>query len=56
LPKGGIVGSAVVTGCTQSSQSPWFFGDYGFVLSQQKECSFKPLKGQLGFFDMPTRG
>jgi len=53
LERGGIVGSVEITDCVSHSESPWFFGKYGFVLSKPKMLSFKPFKGQLGFFEVP---
>lgn len=53
---GGIVGQATITDCVTSSASPWFFGQYGFVLGAQKALPFRPLKGMLGFFEVPTDG
>lgn len=49
---GGIVGIAEITDCVTSSKSPWFFGQYGFVLKGAKPLPFVPLRGQLGFFDV----
>lgn len=51
LSRGGIVGFAEIVDCVQSSESPWFFGRYGFVLRNATPCEFIPVKGQLGFFD-----
>ena len=55
LPRGGIVGSVEITGCVKSSTSPWFEGEYGFLLRNPEILPFKPTKGQLGFFDIPWR-
>ena len=51
LPRGGIIGSAVLADCVLRSKSPWFVGPNGFVLRDQKPLPFTPLKGQLGFFE-----
>ncbi|MGB6103633.1 MAG: ASCH domain-containing protein [Pusillimonas sp.] len=51
LERGGIVGQAVINRCVKDSESPWFFGKYGFVLSDAKPLPFQPLRGQLGFFE-----
>jgi len=53
LPRGGIIGSVNLVDCVYQSDSPWFQGPYGFVLSDPKPLSFTPFKGQLGFFDVP---
>lgn len=54
LGRGHIVGSVEITDCVTESASPWFFGEYGFVL--QKPVVFRqpfPFRGALGFFDVP---
>lgn len=55
LPRGGIVGSAEIINCSRKNLiiSPWFVGLYGAVLSGAQPCKFRPLKGRLGFFDVP---
>jgi hypothetical protein len=54
LERGGIVGEATITDCVTRSTSPWFFGDYGFVLKDAKPLPFVPTKGALGFFNVPV--
>lgn len=49
---GGIIGSAYLSDCVMKSESPWFFGPYGFVLEAAKPCEFVPYKGSLGFFEV----
>lgn len=51
-PRGGIVGSAHMIACVQHNQSPWFFGPYGFVLTDAHELPFRPCRGKLGWFDV----
>lgn len=52
---GGIVGAACIVDCVEASESPWFFGPYGFVLADQRPAPrFVPWKGQLGFFHVPN--
>jgi hypothetical protein len=53
LPTGGIVGSVEIVDCVRTSNSRWFFGDYGFVLRNSVELPFIPYRGQLGFFEVP---
>ena len=48
---GGIVGMAEIVDCVDASNSPWFFGTYGFVLRKVRPVEFIPVKGALGFFD-----
>jgi hypothetical protein len=52
LPRGGIVGEAEIVDCVSESDSPWFFGKFGFVLRNAKPLPFRPYKGRLGFFDV----
>ncbi len=52
LERGGIVGSVEISDCVEESDSPWFFGYYGFVLRDPKPLPFYPVRGQLGFFDV----
>jgi ASCH domain-containing protein len=47
---GGIVGQVLVTDCVTASESPWFNGPYGFVLSDAKRCRFVSVPGRLGLF------
>lgn len=53
LPRGGIIGSVEIVDCVRSSDSPWFMGPYGFVLRDPQPLPFLPLKGALGFFEVP---
>lgn len=54
LQRGGIVGSVEIADCVNRSASPWFCGEYGFVLRNPEILPFRPYKGQLGFFDVPA--
>lgn len=47
---GGIVGTATITDCVENMDSPFFFGPYGFVITDPMEVAFVALRGQLGFF------
>ncbi len=51
LNHGGIIGTAEIVDCVEASDSPWFFGRYGFVLRNVRPVDFIPTKGALGFFD-----
>ena len=51
LERGGIVGEVEIVDCVSHSESPWFFGPYGFVLRNSKPLPFQPCKGSLNFFD-----
>lgn len=52
LERGGIVGSVELVDCVEHSDSPWFFGSYGFVLRDPQPMPFRPYRGQLGFFQV----
>ncbi|KAA0259852.1 ASCH domain-containing protein [Hafnia alvei] len=51
LQTGGIVGIATITDCVEESDSPWFFGEKGFVLADAKTLPFISMKGKLSFFE-----
>jgi len=51
LARGGIIGEAEITDCVRESDSPWFFGPYGFVIRNAKPMRMVPCKGRLGFFN-----
>jgi hypothetical protein len=51
LNRGGIIGYAEIVDCVEKHPSPWFFGEYGFVLANVKPLEFVACKGALGFFD-----
>ena len=53
LPRGGIIGSSILRDCVGQCGSPWFQGEFGFLLGGHKLLRFHPCKGQLGFFDVP---
>lgn len=55
LDLGGIVGQTRIIDCVDQMDSPWFFGPFGFVLdpSASRPLPFRPLRGHLGFFDVP---
>jgi len=50
---GGIVGVATIVDCVRASHSEWFSGPYGFVLRDARPLPLSPLRGHLGFFDVP---
>jgi hypothetical protein len=53
MPRGGIVGSVEIIDCVRESASPWFMGEFGFVLRDPQPLPFRPFRGALGFFDVP---
>lgn len=48
--RGGIVGRAELVDCVREHPSPWFFGEYGFVLANAEPLPFIPCRGRLNFF------
>lgn len=57
LQRGGIVGHATLVQCVPPSkrQSRWhLLGCHGFKLQDTQPLPFRPLKGRLGFFKVPT--
>lgn len=56
LERGGIVGQAEITGCVNDHPSPWFMGEYGFLVRNAKPLPFRRLTGSLGFFEVPDDG
>jgi hypothetical protein len=56
LPHGYIVGMVEIVDCISTSDSPWFFGDYGFVLANPVLLPEPiPASGALGLWDVPER-
>ncbi len=56
--KGGIIGKAYLGDCVSEknysrNQDLWFFGPYGFLLSNKDPLPFIPFAGKLGFFPVP---
>jgi len=56
LERGAIVGTVEIVDCVQGSHSPWFGGEYGFVLSHPKKLRESiPCRGALKFWDVPIK-
>ena len=53
LERGGIIGETTILDCVTYHDSDWFCGSYGFVLADSHPLPFRPLKGALGFFEVP---
>ncbi len=51
----GIVGIVDIVDCVEKSDSPWFFGPYGYVLRNARVVPFIPCSGMLGFFKWKDR-
>lgn len=56
IPRGGIVGLATLVDCVTEHTSPWFVGDFGFVLAEVQALPFVACKGALGFFHASPGG
>jgi len=50
IERGGIVGLARLSDCVRESGSPWFTGEFGFVLRPPRVLPFHACKGGLSFF------
>jgi hypothetical protein len=50
---GGIVGVAILHDCVSRSDSPWFVGPFGFVLTSRTPLPFTPYRGAQGLFKVP---
>jgi hypothetical protein len=51
---GCLVGKVDIVECYSDSDSPWFFGKYGFQLANPVAFPHPiPYKGMLGFFEVP---
>ena len=53
LPRGVIIGVVEIVDCVTESKSPWFLGDYGFVLKNQRPVKPIPCSGALSFWTLP---
>lgn len=51
LIRGGIIGSVHVDDVVTESDSLWFFGPRGLVLSEPRACEPIPSVGALGYFN-----
>ncbi len=56
LQRGGIIGEMEIAGCVNGndtqSDSPWFVGEWGFIIRKAGPLPFQPCKGELGFFEV----
>jgi hypothetical protein len=55
LARGMVLGTVEIVDCVRRSPSPWFMGEYGFVLREPRLLPQgpEPAKGSLGFWDWP---
>ena len=56
IDRGFLIGSVEIVDCVTKSESPWFFGKHGFVLSNPESFIPIPCVGALGFFEVPIEG
>ena len=49
-PSGGVIGVAEIVDCVHASASPWFVGEFGFVLANARPLPFHACRGALGFW------
>ncbi|WP_264309292.1 ASCH domain-containing protein [Pseudomonas putida] len=54
--RGGIIGSVELVDSLNTSDSPWYLGKKGVLLRDPEPLPFAPMKGRLGFFDVPLVG
>lgn len=53
LVPGAILGTVEVVDCVTSSNSPWFVGEYGFVLRNPVPFTYPiPVRGKLNWWDV----
>lgn len=50
VPCGGVIGVADIVDCVTESTSPWFVGEFGFVLANPRPLPFYACRGALGFW------
>ncbi len=53
-PCGSIIGTVEIIGCCDASESPWFCGEYGFMLKRPIALAVPvKIRGALGFWSVP---
>jgi hypothetical protein len=53
---GGIIGSVEIIDCIKDSPSPWYTGQWAYVLRDPQPLEFLHLRGMPGFFKVPPLG
>ncbi|MFH1690596.1 MAG: ASCH domain-containing protein [Candidatus Eisenbacteria bacterium] len=53
IDRGGIVGAATVVGLLTKSESPWFSGPYGWLLSIPRAVPLAPCRGARKLWRVP---
>jgi hypothetical protein len=49
---GGVIGMVELVDCVSAHPSPWFFGPFGFVLTNASAMPFERMPGRLGLFEV----
>lgn len=52
LQRGGFIGSVELVDSLDSSDSPWYMGQKGFLLRDPQQMPFIRCRGQLKFFEV----
>lgn len=52
LPRGGIIGVVFLDDCVTASNSPWFTGPVGWVITHPLALPFHRCRGQLSLFEV----
>jgi hypothetical protein len=52
VPMGGIVGIVDLVDVVTDHPSEFFFGPFGWVITNPRPVEFVPMKGRLGLFDI----
>ena len=50
--RGGFIGVARITGCVTDSNSPWFEGPFGLLISNARPIPFYPYRGLLNLWEV----
>lgn len=53
---GGIIGSVELVDCVGGYSSPWYSGQWAYVLRDPQPLEFLHLRGMPGFFKVPPLG
>ena len=56
LQYGGLIGRARLAGCVRRSESKWFEGPFGFVITDAELIDFIPCRGKPGIFEPDFSG
>ncbi len=52
---GCVIGVVDIVGCVKQHDSPWFFGEFGFVLANPRKLTQPiPCRGALSFWNLPA--